>query len=121
MSLQVFLYAQFRGIERFVSATSENSSFADRSLWVSMLTEVTPRTFLSERGLSPLLVGYAGGGSFLLLLPETTAPEASDYLNKVRDTISAATDGLLELHWTWTENLGSWQNVWKRLTDGIRN
>lgn len=103
-----------------MSATSENSSFADRSLWVSMLAEVTPRTFLSERGLSPLLVGYAGGGSFLLLLPEPTAPEANEYLTKVRDTITAATGGVLELHWTWTENLGSWRNVWKRLTDGMR-
>ena len=120
MSLQVFLYAQFRGIERFVSATTEDSSFADRSLWVSMLTEVTPRTFLSERGLSPLLVGYAGGGSFLMLLPEPTEPEAEEYLSKLRDSVSAATDGVLELHWTWTENLGTWQNVWKRLLDGIR-
>jgi CRISPR-associated protein Csm1 len=120
MSLQVFLYAQFRGIERFVSDTNENSSFADRSLWVSMLTEVTPRTFLSERGLSPLLVGYAGGGSFLLLLPEPTAAEAGEYLSKLRDSIAVSTAGVLELHWTWTENLGSWPNVWKRLRDGIR-
>jgi hypothetical protein len=69
MSLQVFLYAQFRGIERFVSGTSGNSSFADRSLWVSMLTEVTPRTFLSERGLSPMLVLVSVSCIGLLLGP----------------------------------------------------
>jgi CRISPR-associated protein Csm1 len=120
MSLQVFLYAQFRGIERFVSGTSENPSFADRSLWVSQLTESTPREFLAERKLSPLLVGYAGGGSFLMLLPEPTALEADAYLAKLRDDVALATGGLLELHWTWTENLGIWPNVWKRLQDGIR-
>jgi len=85
-----------------------------------MLTEVTPRKFLSERKLSPMLVGYAGGGSFLLLLPEPTAAAADAYLCDVRDTVTAATNGTLELHWTWTENLGSWQNVWKRLTSGIQ-
>ena len=85
-----------------------------------MLTEVTPRQFLSERRLSPLLVGYAGGGSFLLLLPEPTAAEADTYLRGVRDDVSNATNGILELHWTWTENLGSWQNVWKRLTNGMQ-
>lgn len=120
MSLQVFLYAQFRGIERFVSGTDDNSSFADRSLWVSTLTETTPRTFLAERGLSPLLAGYAGAGAFLLLLPEPTAAEAEEYLAKLRDSVSRATAGVLELHWTWTENLGSWPNVWKRLSDGMR-
>ena len=85
-----------------------------------MLTEVTPRTFLAERGLSPLLVGYAGGGSFLLLLPEPTAAEASEYLSRVRDSVRASTAGVLELHWTWTENLGSWPIIWKRLQAGIR-
>ena len=119
MSLQVFLYAQFRGIERFVSGTSENSSFADRSLWVSLLTETTPRDFLSERKLSPLLVGYAGGGSFLLLLPEPMIAEADAHFAALRDSIAAATGGLLELHWTSTENLGSWPNIWKRLSEGI--
>ncbi|MBL8237162.1 MAG: hypothetical protein JNM66_07080 [Bryobacterales bacterium] len=120
MSLQVFLYAQFRGIERFVSGTSDNSSFADRSLWISQLTESTPRRFLEERKLSPLLVGYAGGGSFLMLLPEPTALEADAYLAQLRDEIALSTGDMLELHWTWTENLGSWPNVWKRLQDGIR-
>ncbi|MFN0107015.1 MAG: Cas10/Cmr2 second palm domain-containing protein [Bryobacteraceae bacterium] len=120
MSLQVFLYAQFRGIERFVSGTSENSSFADRSLWVSLLTEITPRAFLAERGLSPLLVGYAGGGSFLLLLPEPTAADAAVYLSTLRDAVAAETAGELQLHWALTENLGTWPNVWKRLTEGIR-
>jgi CRISPR-associated protein Csm1 len=120
MSLQVFLYAQFRGIERFVSGTNDNSSFADRSLWVSMLTEVTPRTFLAERKLSPLLVGYAGGGAFLLLLPEPLIAEADEHFTALRDSVALATDGLLELHWSWTENLGTWPNVWKRLSDGMR-
>ena len=85
-----------------------------------MLTEVTPRTFLSERGLSPMLVGYTGGGAFLLLLPEPTAKEAGEFLSKLRDEVTSSTGGVLELHWTWTENLGSWQNVWKRLMEGIR-
>jgi CRISPR-associated protein Csm1 len=120
MSLQVFLYAQFRGIEKFVSGTNDNPSFAARSLWVSYLTESTPRDFLSARGLSPLLVGYAGGGSFLLLLPETLTAEANDYLTSLRHSVALATDGLLELHWSSTENLGSWPNVWKRLSDGMR-
>jgi len=120
MSLQVFLYAQYRGIERFVSGTNDNASFADHCLWVSTLTEVTPREFLSARKLSPLLVGYAAGGSFLLLLPETLIAEAETHFAALRDSISAATGGVLELHWTWTENLGSWPIVWKRLSDGMR-
>lgn len=120
MSLQVFLFAQFRGIERFVSATAGNSSFYDRSLWVSLLTEITPRAFLAEQGLSPLLVGYAGGGSFLLLLPEPAAASANDFLTSIRDQVAAATGGVLEFHWTWTEELGAWPHVWKRITNGIQ-
>ncbi len=103
-----------------MSGTNENPSFADRSLWVTQLTETTPRTFLAERKLSPLLVGYAGGGSFLLLLPEPTVAEADSYLAALRESVAQATDGVLELHWTWTENLGTWPNVWKRLSDGMR-
>ncbi|MBI2690193.1 MAG: hypothetical protein HYX27_28130 [Acidobacteria bacterium] len=121
MSLQVFLYAQFRGIERFLSGTNENSSFADKSLWVSMLTETTPRNFLAEQKLSPLLAGYAGGGAFLLLLPEPAVSSADTFLSNLRNSIGEATGGVLELHWAWTENLGAWPNVWKRLNDGMRN
>lgn len=103
-----------------MSATDGNPSFADRSLWVSLLTEVTPRAFLAGRGLSPLLAGYAGGGAFLLLLPEPAAADAFQYLAGIRATVAQATAGALELHWTATENLGSWPIVWKRLSDGIR-
>jgi CRISPR-associated protein Csm1 len=120
MSLQVFLYAQFRGIERFVSSTAENAAFADRSLWVAELTELTPRRFLAERGLSPLLAGYTGGGAFLLLLPEPAVAEADAYLAACRDEVNRLTAGALDLHWTWTENLGPWPAVWKRLADGMR-
>ncbi|HEU0123142.1 MAG TPA: hypothetical protein VFQ91_21610 [Bryobacteraceae bacterium] len=119
MSLQVFLYAQFRGIEPFVCSASDAASFADRSLWVSQLTESTPKEFLEARGLSPLLVGYAAGGTFLLLLPETMIAEADSHLASLRDTVESATGGALTLYWSSTENLGSWPHVWKRLRDGI--
>jgi CRISPR-associated protein Csm1 len=120
MSLQVFLYAQFRGIERFLAGAGSDASLASRALWVSLLTEVVPRSFLAARGLSPLLAGYSGGGSFLLLIGEPSVPEADAYLASIREAVHAATAGQLELHWSSTENLGSWPNVWSRLRDGLR-
>lgn len=120
MSLQVFLYAQFRGIEGFVSQAPDNASFADRAFWVSMLGEIAPRAFLAEKGLSPLLAGYSGGGAFLLLIPEALVTEAADWMTALGTAASGSTAGQIALDVTYTENLGSWPNVWKRLRDGLR-
>jgi hypothetical protein len=120
MSLQVFLHLQFRGIERFLAAAPDNTGFADRVLWVSLLGEIVPRAFLRSKGLSPLLVGCSAGGSSLLLLPEPVVPEAVKYAAAIRSRVLQATNGDVELHWAHTENLGAWPNIWKRLQEALR-
>jgi CRISPR-associated protein Csm1 len=120
MSLQIFLYGQFRGIESFVAgAGRRDGEVCDRSLWISLLTEIAPRAFLAEQGLSPLLAGYSGGGGFLLLLPEPAVGEAEGFFARLRDGVESASGGDVELHWTWTENLGTWEHIWKRLREGL--
>ncbi len=104
-----------------MSSTPENAAFADRSLWVAEQTELIPRRFLAERGLSPLLAGYTGGGAFLLLLPEPSVADAEAWLVARREEITALTAGALDLHWTWTENLGPWPAIWQRLSGGMRH
>ena len=120
MSHQVFLYAQFRGIERFVSGAATNGELADRSYWLALISEITPRECLSGLGLSPLLVGYSGGGEFLLVLPEPAVDAADTYLQSVRAELHTLTSGAVDLIWASTENLGPWPIIWKRLGDGLR-
>jgi GGDEF domain-containing protein len=118
MSHQVFLYAQFRGIERFVSGAATNGELADRSYWLALISEITPRECLAGLGLSPLLVGYSGGGEFLLVLPEPAVPAAEAYLQAVRAELHAMAE--VDLIWAATENLGEWPVIWRRLSEGLR-
>ncbi|MBM3757189.1 MAG: hypothetical protein FJW38_24800 [Acidobacteria bacterium] len=120
MSHQVFLYAQFRGIERFVSGAATNGELADRSYWLALISEIAPRECLTGLGLSPLLVGYSGGGEFLLVLPEPAVAAADTYLQSVRAELQSLTGSAVDLIWASTENLGPWPIIWKRLGEGLR-
>lgn len=120
MSLQVFFQGQFQGVAPFLSGAAADSDFVSRSLWIALLTEITPKAFLAARGLSPLLAGFAGGGRFLLVTPEQETDAAEAHFAGVRDAVRTATGGVLEFHWARTENLGEWPHAAKRLRDGLR-
>jgi len=139
MSVQIFLLGKLSGLEEFLlsPAGGENSVsgagpapeegnglneaaiLAGRAQWAALLTEVLPRGILAELGLSPLLLGTSGGGQFLIVLPEEFRPRAEELLSSAKAGIYARSASRLQLVWAWTENLGDWSLVRKRLYSGL--
>lgn len=134
MSVQIFLLGKLSGLEDFLlspvagesgagasggaaSAPVESAAgvLAGRAQWAALLTEVLPRGILAELGLSPLLLGTSGGGEFLIVLPEESRARAEEILAAARADVYARSAGRLRLVWAWTENLGDWPIVRKRL------
>ena len=123
MSVQIFLLGKLSGLEEFLlsPANEENATgvLAGRAQWAALLTEVLPRGILAELGLSPLLLGTSGGGQFLIVIPEEFLPRAEALLSAAKADIFARSASSLHLVWAWTENLGDWSLVRKRLYTGM--
>ncbi len=120
MSVQIFLHGKLLGIEPFLFGSGPRAEVLfGRSRWVTLLTEVMPRALLRQLNLSPLLLGTAGGGEFLVVLPSEMREAADDLLTRAGADIAALSAGELKLIWTSTENLGEWPIVRKRLADGM--
>ncbi len=123
MSVQIFLLGKLSGLEEFLlsPANEENAAgvLAGRAQWAALLTEVLPRGILAELGLSPLLLGTSGGGQFLIVLPEEFLARAEALLAAAKEDIFARSASRLHLVWAWTENLGDWSLVRKRLYSGL--
>ncbi len=120
MSVQIFLHGKLLGIEPFLFGSGPRAEVLfGRSRWVTLLTEVMPRALLRHLNLSPLLLGTAGGGEFLVVLPSEMREAADELLTKTGAEIAAMSAGDLKLIWTSTENLGEWPIVRKRLADGM--
>jgi CRISPR-associated protein Csm1 len=122
MSLQVFLQAQLRGSERFLTSSSHPDSLAEltgRCGWLSLLAEVLPRALLAEMKLSRMLLGSSGGEQFLLVLTDDSIEAANEFLTRAGQAISALSQGTLQLVWASTENLGPWPVVRKRLDENL--
>lgn len=118
MSVQIFLQGRLLGIEEFLRASSGSpSAFTGRSRWVGLLSEVLPRGLLAEFGLSPLLLGHAGGGQFFLQMPGEFLGRVEGILQAARTQVDRLSGGKLRLAWTSTEDLGEWPIVRKRLND----
>src|SRR5450756_1513065 len=91
MSIQVFLQGKILGLEGFLQAPATGVDggqsaegdriLAGRSRWVTLLSEVLPRALLCELGLSKVLLGSAGGGQFLIVVPLEAMPQADRLLD----------------------------------------
>jgi CRISPR-associated protein Csm1 len=122
MSVQILLQGKIFGTEAFLLAGEpEESLFAGRLRWVSLLSEVLPRALIAELGLSKMLLGSSGGEQFLAVLPQEVRPQAEEFLNSARAEIRQLSQGRLDLLWAITENLGDWSVVRKRLNDEFQH
>src|SRR5262249_7911615 len=120
MSVQIFLQGKLLGIDEFLFAPAEKDHdqvFTGRSHWISLLSEVLPRALLAELGLAKILLGSSGGGQFLVVLPQESRGAAEAFLGAAAAEIAGLSDGLLKLLWAFTENLGDWSDVRRRLTE----
>ncbi|MCU1329241.1 MAG: hydrolase of the superfamily (permuted catalytic motifs)-like protein [Bryobacterales bacterium] len=124
MAVQILLQGRLAGTEDFLLAAPskfDNRAFEARQQWITLLGETLPRALLAHLQLPPLLLGSAGGGRFLVILPDAErAAEGSAFLQRVNEILRTATGGLIQIVWSSTENLGDWTVVRKRLADGLR-
>jgi CRISPR-associated protein Csm1 len=125
MSAQILLQGRLRGSGEFVlspPADSDNQIFEARFTWLVLLGEVIPRALLNDLQLPPMMLGSAGDGEFVVILPDRSrADEASRFLARVSESLVAISEGTLNLSWSATENLGDWTIVRKRLQEGMRS
>ncbi len=124
MAVQILLQGRLAGVDDFLLAAPakhDNRAFEARLQWSTLLGETLPRALLAHLQLPSLLLGTAGGGSFLVILPDADrAAEAAAFLDKANAVLVTATGGLVQIVWSSTENLGDWTVVRKRLADGLR-
>jgi CRISPR-associated protein Csm1 len=129
MSAQILLQGRLRGTEEFLlsqpadnaMSRSDNRAFEARLVWLALIGEVLPRALLAELGLPSLLLGSSGGGRFLVVLPDLQrAAAASEFLTRAAAVLASATNGLVHIAWSHTENLGDWTVIRKRLQDGTQ-
>jgi CRISPR-associated protein Csm1 len=124
MSVQVFLQGKLLGIEELLLAPTDQEDqaavFQGRSRWVALLAEVLPRALLSDLGLAHILLGSSGGGQFLAVLPEESRGAANEFLVSAAAYVSKLSGGHVSLKWVFTENLGDWSDVRKRLSEEMR-
>jgi hypothetical protein len=123
MSAQILLQGRLRGTEEFLlsaPAERDNRVFEARIVWLALLGEVLPRALLAELGLPSLMLGSSGGGRFLVVLPDQQrADAAGEFLTRAAAVLESATNGLVYIAWSATENLGDWTVIRKRLADGV--
>src|SRR3984893_7479481 len=124
MSEQILLQGKFLGIEPFLVSggahpAANEELLAGRSQWLTLISEVLPRALLAELGLARVLLGSSGGGQFLLVLPGEARPAAEQLLAAAARQISEFSNSQLKLLWSFTENLGDWSVVRKRLNEEL--
>jgi CRISPR-associated protein Csm1 len=117
MSVQVFLQARVTGIERFLAGSADE--LETRAHWASLFIEVLPRALLTELGLAPILLGFSGGEQFVIVLPSEARERAQQFLARIAGELTRATNGVVRLVWSSTENLGDWSDVRRRLSDEL--
>jgi len=125
MSEQILLLGKILGIEPFLVSTgpqglADEEVFAGRSQWLTLISEVLPRALLAELGLSRVLLGASGGSQFLLVLPGEARDAAQQFLGAAARQITELGGGQLKLLWSFTENLGDWSVVRKRLNEELQ-
>ncbi|HTS64637.1 MAG TPA: hypothetical protein VMH28_21590 [Candidatus Acidoferrales bacterium] len=128
MPEQILLQGQILGTEEFLLAgpaegrpvrSAGEELLAGKSQWISLLCEVLPRALLAELGLARILLGSSGGGQFLIVLPGEFREAAENFLTAAAGEVSRFSDGIVELTWAVTDNLGDWAVIRKRLNDEL--
>jgi CRISPR-associated protein Csm1 len=123
MSFPILLQGKLLGIDEFLTSpvrgVDEELTFIGRSRWVTMLTEVLPRALLAELGLAKILLGTSGGGQFLGVLPLAYREQAEEFLQTAAKQVDELSEHRLSLVWAFTENLGDWSDIRKRLQEGL--
>ena len=113
MSLQIFLHGKILGIEEFLR--SAEGDLPGRAQWTTLLSEVLPRALLAELRLSSVLLGSSGGGQFLLVLPQELRDAAEQFCVRAAAALRERTASAVSMVWAFTEDLGDWSDVRKRL------
>jgi CRISPR-associated protein Csm1 len=131
MSEQLLLQGKILGIEEFLlsgapdphggpgSRSGGEDLLAGRAQWITLLSEVLPRALLNELSLARILLGSSGGGQFLIVLPDTARAAAEEFLQNARRHALELSRGHVKLLWSFTENLGDWAVVRKRLNEEL--
>ena len=109
MALQIFFQVQLLGMDDFLVA---GSTLAAGAAELRAASEELPLRFLSENGLSPMLLGTATLGQFILVLPEESKDAAITFFTT---TAAELAPRGLRLIWAATENLGAWKLIRSRL------
>ena len=123
MSEQLLVQGKLLGIDEFLSSPTPagNEIIDARSLWITLVSEVVPRALLAELQLAAQLLGSSGGAQFLVIIPDTFRSRADEFLTTTAAQIATATNNLVTLLWSATENLGDWTVVRKRLNDQLQS
>lgn len=123
MSFQILLQGKITGIDVLLAAPASEDDHAGgltilgRARWASLLSEILPRALLAELGLAKILLGMSGGGQFLVVLPNENRAQANEFLEKAAAQVSAMSASRLGLVWAFTESLGDWTDIRKRLNE----
>jgi CRISPR-associated protein Csm1 len=122
MSIQIFVEGRITASPEFLRPHSGNgdAEALGRHLYLSLAGEVIPRALLDELGLSRMLLGSAGSGGFLMLLPKEFEQASSEFLSQTAAGLKSLTNGGIILDWAITENLGDWSVVRKRLFEEMQ-
>jgi CRISPR-associated protein Csm1 len=126
MPEQILLQGKILGTEEFLLAGSAGGRsarsagedlLAGRSQWITLIGEVLPRALLAELGLARILLGSSGGGQFLIVLPGEAREPAENFLAQAARQMREMSGGCVRLIWAFTDNLGDWAVIRKRLND----
>jgi CRISPR-associated protein Csm1 len=130
MSEQILLQGKILGIDEFLLSgmsagpngprSAGEELLAGRCQWITLLCEVLPRALLNELSLARILLGSSGGGQFLVVLPGEARAAAEEFLSAAQRHAAKLSNGHLHLLWSFTENLGDWTVVRKRLNEELR-
>ena len=82
---------------------------------MTLLSEILPRALLEELGLAKILLGSSGGGQFLAIIPLVNRDQAEAFLQSAAAQVDSLSEHHLSFIWAFTENLGSWTDIRKRL------
>ncbi len=123
MSFPILLQGKLQGVDEFLTSpirgVDEELTFIGRARWVTMLSEVLPRALLAELGLAKILLGCSGGGQFLVVIPLSYREQAEEFLQTAAKQVESLSEHCLSLLWAFTENLGDWTDIRKRLQEGL--
>ena len=123
MSFPILLQGKILGIDDFLTSpirgVDEELTFIGRARWVTLLSEILPRALLEELGLAKILLGSSGGGQFLAIIPLVNRDQAEAFLQSAAAQVDSLSEHHLSFIWAFTENLGSWTDIRKRLTEGL--